>query len=146
MRDLSEFLDEREIYVLKNCPQKTYKAIGEELGVSGGRIRQIKDYALRKIRKEKGREQRTEICPVTLQRPVLRKELWVILRALEMYNQKLYAQFANEYVPRAVETDPDYLASQALIEEIRELLKRDPAQKTDTRNEDECQNGDISQI
>ena len=53
MRELREFLTEREIYVLKNYPAMTYKAIGVELGISPERVRQLKVHAERMIREEK---------------------------------------------------------------------------------------------
>lgn len=47
-----EFLTDREIFVLENWPAKTYKAIGQDLGVSPERVRQIRVKAERKIREE----------------------------------------------------------------------------------------------
>ncbi len=40
----------QEIYVLENRPGKTYKAIGQDLGVSPERVRQIRIKAERKLR------------------------------------------------------------------------------------------------
>jgi len=43
MKELSEFLDEREIYILENYPGKTFKVLGDELGVSNVRVKKIRD-------------------------------------------------------------------------------------------------------
>lgn len=56
MRELTEFLTDREIFVLENWPARTYKAIGQDLGVSPERVRQIRVKAERKIREENRRK------------------------------------------------------------------------------------------
>ena len=43
-------LTEQEIYAWENWPAKTYKVIGQELGVSPERVRQIWNKAERKMR------------------------------------------------------------------------------------------------
>lgn len=47
-----EFLSDREIYILQNRPGKTYKALGQELGICTERVRQIHRRALKKIQVE----------------------------------------------------------------------------------------------
>ena len=57
MKDLQEFLSERELFVIENHPAMSYGKIGEQLGITGNRVAQIKTMALRKIREEKHREE-----------------------------------------------------------------------------------------
>ena len=57
MRDYSEFLTEREIFIIQNHPAMSYKAIAEKFGVSPERVRQIKVYAQRQIQKERARDE-----------------------------------------------------------------------------------------
>lgn len=45
-------LTKQERYVLDNWQDKTYKAMGQELGVSAGRVRQILVKAERKLREQ----------------------------------------------------------------------------------------------
>jgi len=53
MKDLHEFLSERELFVIENHPEMSYAKIGERFGITGNRVAQIKTMALRKIREEK---------------------------------------------------------------------------------------------
>ena len=55
-------LTNQEKYVIDNWQDKTYKVMGQELGVSAGRVRQILVKAERKIReKEKEESNRQRI-------------------------------------------------------------------------------------
>lgn len=56
MKDLHEFLSEREIYIVENHPAMTYSRLAVELGITANRVAQIKTAAMRKIREEKNRE------------------------------------------------------------------------------------------
>ena len=132
MKDLSEFLNEREIYILENYPQKTLKVLGEELGISNVRVKQIRDYAKRKIREQKRIEQEQETEPVLLSHTLQRREAWVLLRALENYNACICKEWYVDADPERVNMEPDYRATQALIETFREALMQDqPAEKPD---------------
>ena len=124
MKELSEFLDEREIYILENYPQKNLKVLGEELGISNVRVKQIRDGAKRKIRKQKRIEQEEEIAPVLLSRTLQRRDAWVLLRALENYHECLYKEWHVDADPERVKMEPDYLATQMLMEELRDALKQ----------------------
>jgi len=126
MKPLSEFLTEREIYVLNNHPQKTYKTIGEELGVANTRIRQIKVNAERKIREEKRREQVEEAGQIPVSVTVQRKELWVIYRALHDYYYKIERKHQHGYGLHWEEFEPDLKVSRALLTELEKLLNQDP--------------------
>ena len=126
MKDLSEFLNEREIYILENYPQKTLKVLGDELGISNVRVKKIKDGAKRKIREQKRIEQEQDVAPVLLSRTLQRRDVWVLLRALEKYNQCLYEEWHVDADPERVKMEPDYMATQALIEELREALTTVP--------------------
>lgn len=57
MRDYSEFLTDREIFIIQNHPVMSYKTIGEKFGVSGERVRQIKVHVQRQIRAERTRDE-----------------------------------------------------------------------------------------
>ena len=124
MRELSEFLTDREIFVLEHHPSMSYKTIGEELGISQERVRQLKVYAERKIRDEKRREQaeaRGQL-PVTL--TLRRKDLWVIIRGLEAHQVELLRPKADQRRNKeTLEEDPDYQLAEKLIQDIREILK-----------------------
>lgn len=124
MKDLSAFLNEREIYILENYPQKTLKVLGEELGITNVRVKRIRDYAKRKIREQKRIEQEQEVEPVSLSRTLQRRDVWVLLRALEKYNECIYKEWHVDADPERVKMEPDYMATQALIEELREALKQ----------------------
>ena len=52
MRERSEYLTEREMYVLDNHPGLSYQKIGVQLGITAERVRQIKQQALRHVREE----------------------------------------------------------------------------------------------
>lgn len=125
MKDLSAFLNEREIYILQNYPQKTFKVLGEELGITNVRVKRIRDYAKRKIREQKRIEQEQEVEPVSLSRTLQRRDVWVLLRALEKYNECIYKEWHVDVDPERVKMEPDYMATKALIEELREVLKNE---------------------
>ena len=124
MRERSEFLTDREIFVLDHHPTMSYRAIGEELGVSPERVRQLKVYAERKIRDEKRREQTAARgqLPVTL--TLRRKDLWVIIRGLEAHQSELLRPWADQRRNKEnLEEDPDYHLAENLIQNLREILK-----------------------
>ena len=50
----------------------------------------------------------------------------MLLRALEKYNQCLYEEWHVDAAPERVKMEPDYMATQALIDELREALKTVP--------------------
>ena len=52
MKKRTEFLTDREIFVLEHYPAMTYRAIGQELGISQERVRQLRVHAERRIREE----------------------------------------------------------------------------------------------
>lgn len=124
MKDLSAFLSEREIYILENYPQKNLKKLGEELGITNVRVKRIRDYAKRKIREQKRMEQEQDVAPVLLSRTLQRRDAWVLLRALEHYNECIYKEWHVDADPERVKMEPDYLATQALIEVFREALRQ----------------------
>lgn len=119
MRELHEFLTERELYVLETYPSKTYKAIAEDLGVTTERIRQIRIKAERKIREEKrrdlARERAAQPVTVTMQR----RELWILLRALECYRVDILHR--NK---KSIPEDPDYARVETLIANLRTYDKQ----------------------
>ena len=124
MKDLSAFLNEREIYILENYPQKNFKALGEELGISNVRVKKIRDLAKRKIREQKRIEQEEDVAPVLLSRTLQRRDAWVILRALENYNECLYNEWYVDVNPDRVKMEPDYQATQALMYVFREAVRQ----------------------
>ena len=124
MKDLSAFLSEREIYILESYPQKNLKALGDELGISHVRIKQIRDSAKRKIRIQKRIEQEQDVAPVLLPHALQRRDAWVLLRALEQYNRSLYEEWHSDADPERLKMEPDYLATKALIEVFREALRQ----------------------
>lgn len=125
MKELSAFLSEREIYILEHYPQKTFKALGEELGISNVRVKKIRDCAKRKIRQQKRIEQEQEVMPVLLSHTLQRRDAWVLLRALEHYNGCLYEEWHSDADPERVKMEPDYQATKTLIEVFREALRQE---------------------
>lgn len=124
MRERSEFLTDREIFVLDHHPAMSYKTIGEELGISQERVRQLKVYAERKIRDEKRREQAAARgqLPVTL--TLRRKDLWVIIRGLQAHQANLLRPMADQRRNKEnMEEDPDYQLAEKLVQNLREILK-----------------------
>ena len=132
MRDLSEFLNEREIYILENYPKKNLKVLGEELGISNVRVQKIKECAKRKIREQKRVEQEEDVAPFSFPRTLQRRDAWVLLRALEKYNACLQKEWRVDRNPETVKREPDYRATLALIDEFREALQQNqPSEKKD---------------
>lgn len=82
MREREEYLSEREIYVLDNHPQMSYEKLGEVLGITGGRVRQIKHRAERLIREDKQRELIEARGEEVLQVSLKRNEVWLLNRSL----------------------------------------------------------------
>lgn len=124
MREHNEFLTEREIFVLNHHPAMSYKAIGEVLGISKERVRQLKVYAERKILDEKRREQ-TEArgqLPVTL--TLRRKDLWVIIRSLEEHRMRLKKSKADLRFKKDISLveDPDVKVAEELIHTLKDVL------------------------
>lgn len=120
--DLQDFLSEREIFVLRNHPTITYKAIGEQLGVTPERVRQIKVNANIKIRKEKRRELQNQKGerPITL--TIKRKELQLIIRGLSEYSWELTRQKYRKKSPTDKNIDPDIQPADELISKLQGIL------------------------
>lgn len=124
MRERSEFLTDREMFVLNHHPAMSYRAIGLELGISPERVRQIKAHAERRIREEERRElaeQRAQL-PVTL--TIRRADLTVIVRGLDSYRRDLLLVRANMRRKNPVDIDPELHLTEKLIQEFREILKQ----------------------
>ncbi len=126
MKPLSEFLTDREIYILENHPQKTYQAIGEELGITNTRVRQIKVDAERKIREEKRREQVEEAGQIPVSLTLLRKELWVLYRALKEYHYQMEHKYRYGLGAYCDKLEPDCRTTQTLLLELHKILNQDP--------------------
>ena len=121
MKRLTEFLSDREIYILQHHPSMSYQKIGIELGISQERVRQLKVSAERKIREEKRREQAAirglESITLTLQR----RQLWLILRALNSLQDPILRKAADQRYKHQ-EEDPDLKPLKELEKYIKELL------------------------
>ena len=125
MRERNEFLTEREIFVLDHHPAMSYKAIGEELGISQERVRQLKVYAERKIRDEKRREQAAARGQVPVTLTLHRKDLWVIIRGLQALQSVLLRPMIDQRRNKeTLEEDPDYQLAEKLIQDLMEILKQ----------------------
>lgn len=117
-----EYLTEREIYVLEHHSAMTYKAIGNELGITPERVRQLKVYAERKLREEKKREATAIRNQQPLTLTLLRKDIHVLIRALEAYESKLLSQLADQR-RKPTDKDPDLEPTQQLTETLLQILK-----------------------
>ena len=94
----------------------TYKAIAAEMGVTTERIRQIRVSAERKIREEKRRDQARERAAQLVTITIQRRELWLLLRALETYQIDILLK--NR---KCLEEDPDYSLTETLITKFRTI-------------------------
>ena len=122
MKDLQEFLSERELFVIENHPAMSYAKIGEQLGITGNRVAQIKTMALRKIREEKRREEAWKRGQQKVDFALSRSQCYLVIRALREY--AVYLTPSNirvrnnpNYVP-----DPDIARCEVLIESLRAAL------------------------
>ena len=123
MRERNEFMTEREIFVLDHHPDMTYKAIGENLGISSSRVRQIKVHALRLLREEKRREQAAKQAqqPVTL--TLKRKDLWILIRGLNALREQLLRQAKSDKQKQDLMwNDPDFDRTYELIHLLQKHL------------------------
>ena len=128
MRELEEFLTEREIYILENHPQKSYSVIGKELGVSPERVRQIKFHAQSMLRNEKRAEQLKEVRQTPVSINIVKSDLSLIIRALEYYSHE-QRRYDSKHKQRLQGIDPDIEVSENLINKLKSILsnlKTDP--------------------
>lgn len=123
MKELNEFLSEREIYVLENHPAKTYAAIAAELGVTQERVRQIKVAAERKVREEKWNEERDERGREPVSLNVTRSEVFLIQRALMSYQTFLLRTGPADQRRKNTEADPDLTRTMDLLQKIQNMDK-----------------------
>ena len=125
MRERSEFLTDREIFVLDHHPAMSYKAISVELGISQERVRQLKVHAERMIRDEKRREQAAARGQIPITLTIHRKDLWVIIRGLQALQSDLLRPMADMRRKKGpnIDADPDLLLTEKLILDLKEILK-----------------------
>ena len=122
MKEHSEFLTERELFILEHHSAMSYKAIGLYLGISRERARQLKVCAERKIREEKRREQAEAIGQIPVTLTLRRNQLWVLIRGLEAHQSNLLRpdQRRNQ---ANLEKDPDLELTKQLICTLTNILK-----------------------
>ena len=118
MRDLHDFLSEREIYILENHPDKPYAKLASELDITANRVGQIKRYAERKIREEKSAEARRDWGNQPLQLTLKRSDWLVIRRALNCYSGKLTPNNVRKRINPKYVPDPDIAACNRLVQVI----------------------------
>ena len=123
MREYREYLSERELYVLENHPRLTYKMIGEELGISQERVRQLKVHAERMIREERRREQVQANGRLPVQLTLQRRDVYLIIEALREYHTTLLKRKADQRFKNEdeKEKEPDLWFQR--LEEIEKLLQ-----------------------
>lgn len=139
MRNIEEFLDERELYIYRNHPAKSFKMLGEEFGVSGTRISQIKERAIRKIRYEKRRAIAHPWYEEEIKLQLRRKELFLLRQAISDY--RLACSNTRWEHQKGIDTDPEY----ELCGQIYKKLDKAIAHETHPRelNLEEYQNPNI---
>lgn len=122
MKDIHEFLSEREILIVENHPAMTYSQLAAELGITANRVAQIKRAAMRKIREEKDREAARVHGRMKVDYTLTRSECYLIIRALRNYalfltpsNVRICAN--PKYVP-----DPDIVKCEMLVAVLQEAL------------------------
>ena len=123
MRDYSEFLTEREIFIIQNHPAMSYKAIAEKFGVSPERVRQIKAHAQRQIRAEHARDEAHARALEPVQLTLRRKDVHLILWALRELQRPILTFAADQRRKNRGEVKPDLDAVNALYEQLSEVLK-----------------------
>ena len=122
MKDLQEFLSERELFVIENHPAMSYAKIGERLGITGNRVAQIKTMALRKIREEKRREEAWKRGQQKVDYALTRSQCYLVIRALGEYALYLTPSNIRARNNPKYEPDPDIARCEALIESLRAAL------------------------
>lgn len=122
MKDLHEFLGEREIYIVENHPAMTYSKLAVELGVTANRVAQIKIAAMRKIREEKSREAARERGRLKVDYSLTRSECYLVIRALRNYALYLTPSNVRTRTNPKYEPDPDIARCEALVSALQELL------------------------
>lgn len=121
MRERSEYLSERELFVLEHHPAMTYKQIGQELGLSPERVRQLKVHAERLIREERARVQAHEDAKLPVQLVLQRRDVSMIIDAMREYHTELLLKKHNDQV-RGKENDAAYDQWLQRADEIVEKL------------------------
>jgi len=122
MKDLQEFLSERELFVIENHPAMSYAKIGEQLGITGNRVAQIKTMALRKIREEKRLEEAWKRGQQKVDYSLTRSQCYLVIRALGEYAVYLTPSNIRTRTNPNYEPDPDIARCEALIESLRAAL------------------------
>lgn len=123
MRDYSEFLSDREIFVLQNHPAMSYKAIGEKFGVSPERVRQIKVKAHHKICREMALYDAHASAEVPVLLSLRRKDINLILLALEELRRPVLTYRADQRRKKDSETVADLKTLDDLIAGLCDMLK-----------------------
>lgn len=123
MRDYSEFLNDREIFILQNHPAMSYAAIGDKLGVSPERVRQIKVKAHHKIRREKAQDDARARAEVPVLLSLRRKDINLILFALEELRRPVLTYCADQRRKKDSETVVDLKTLDDLIAGLWDVLK-----------------------
>ena len=124
MKDLKEFLSERELFVIENHPAMSYAKIGEQLGITGNRVAQIKTMALRKIREEKRREEAWKRGQQKVDYSLTRSQCYLVIRALGEYAVYLTPSNIRTRTNPNYEPDPDIARCEALITLLRAVLDK----------------------
>ena len=122
MKDLQEFLSERELFVIENHPAMSYAKIGEQLGITGNRVAQIKTMALRKICEEKRLEEAWKRGQQKVDYALTRSQCYLVIRALGEYAVYLTPSNIRARNNPKYEPDPDIARCEALIESLRAAL------------------------
>ena len=123
MRDYSEFLTDREIFVLQNHPAMSYEAIGKILGVTRERVRQLKAHAERRIREERKRDEEHARAHEPVLLSIQRKDIHLILWALMELRSPVLTYRADQRRKRVNGPDPDLTALDDLIVGLWSVLK-----------------------
>ena len=124
MKDLQEFLSERELFVIENHPAMSYAKIGEQLGITGNRVAQIKTMALLKIRVEKRREEAWKRGQQKVDYSLTRSQCYLVIRALGEYAVYLTPSNIRTRTNPNYEPDPDIARCEALITLLRAVLDK----------------------
>lgn len=106
MKPLNELLDEKEFFVYQERQKgRTYKSIGEELGVSANRASQILGQARRKVHEAKRRDINAAWNDEEVTVKLQRRDIYVIQNALKYYDRSF--ELNCREIRKGEEPDPE---------------------------------------
>lgn len=122
MKPLDELLNEREFFIYQEVIEKerTFKSVGEDLGITGNRVSQLLNIARRKVRDAKRRDINTAWNDEEVSFTLQRREIYLIKHALDHYSRKVGPSIKDI---RMGEYDPEYEMMHKLQEKLHAAIR-----------------------